>query len=320
MKKDLFIYCGRTSHKLAREVCHLLGVSLADLDIECFADKEPWYCISDHKKISGKKVFIIQSTSEYAPETYFDLWGIMHAIKRCRPKNLVVIMPFMGFRRQERDRDGGEAVMAELMGKFTVAAGATHIVLCEPHAPILKKYFKPAKVIVIDPNPVFKQVLKGKKLSNYLVLSPDTGRGDMASQFAKSLSITAIKASKSRTGHDQVESCGIDGHVNLKGKTVIIREDEISTGGTIVSTTEKLKKAGATNVIVMATHGVLAGGAVQKLKKVDDISKIYITDSIYLPWEKMIDKIEVLSIAPLIAKVIKQIQERVLKYSNLLYI
>lgn len=305
MNKEPRIFCGRATHKLAKAVCGQLGVFLGDLDIEIFADQEPWYRVPSEQGLKGQNVFVIQSTSEPAQITYFDLFGIMDAVRRQKPKKLVVIMPFFGFRRQERDQSGGEAVMAELMARFIVNAGSTHVVLCDLHSPVVKKYFNDVDVRVIDPNPVFWEVLKDKDLSDYVVLTPDLGREDVASQFARHFNLSLVEARKSRPNHDQVKSHGIKG--NVKGKRVIIREDEISTAGTIIETTREAIKKGAREVVVMATHGVAAGGAIQKLKRIREIAKIYITDSIYFPWEKRIEKIEVLSLDSLIAKAVQKI-------------
>jgi ribose-phosphate pyrophosphokinase len=211
-------------------------------------------------------------------------------------------MPFMGFRRQERDKDGGEAVTAELVAKLLAAAGATDVMLCDPHSPKNVQYFQDAglRTWVIDANPLFVDVLRDRDLSNVRALSPDKGRSKTTEAFAKTLGIPMISLIKSRPEHDISESHGIQG--SLRGITAIIREDEISTAGTIAATEREVRKVGGENIIVMATHGVLAGGAIQTLNRAEIISKIYTTDSIYLPWEKRTDKIEQLSLAPLIVK------------------
>lgn len=307
MVQQPIIYCGRASYKLATDICEQVKTSLSDIDIEKFADAEPWYRIMNTAAIAGNTVFFIQSTSEFAPATYFDLWGPLHAIRKCKPARIVVIMPFMGFRRQERDCSGGEAVMAELVANFTVKAGATDVVLCDPHAPVTVEYFEEAgaRVRVIEANEIFADIARQRDLRNCLALSPDVGRSDMTCKFADLLGIPVVKILKKRPEHDISESEGIDG--DLTGKTVIIREDEISTAGTIAATNKEVERAGGKEIVVMATHGVLAGGAIQKLKKAELISEVWTTDTIYLPWEKRIPKIHQVSIVPIIAKEILEI-------------
>lgn len=309
MNKPL-VYCGRATYKLAIAVTEQLEVDLGELVIEDFADHEPYYRVPNPQKIKDRNAFVVQSTSEYAPKTYFDLFGIMDAIKRQDPKKLVVVMPFMGFRRQERACEPGEAVMAELMARLIVEAGATEVVLCDPHAEETKDYFK-VPVHIIDANETFAGGLKGKDLSEYFVVTPDVGRRNSAYHLAELLDLPLVEAGKCRTGHDQVGSIQIkvEDMDKTSGKTAIIREDEISTAGTILETNEALRKAGTVKAIIMATHGVLAGGAIQKLKVSGFIEKIYISDSIYLSWEKRFPKIHVVSLAPAIVQQIQQIHE-----------
>lgn len=306
MQHEPIIFCGRASFKLATEVSNLLAVPLAEIDVERFADGEPWYRLMNTDSIPGKTIFFIQSTCEFAPSTYFDLWGPLHAIQKCKPARIVVIMPFMGFRRQERDCSGGEAIMAEFVAQTTVQAGATDVILCDPHAAITVDYFRNAgaNVDVICTNALFAEIARQRNLQKASALSPDIGRDELTKEFAALLGIPVVNFRKNHPEHDVTESEGAD--CDLTGQTVFIREDEISTAGTIAATEKEAERTGCKEIIVMATHGVLAGGAIQKLKKAKRILEVWITDSIYLPWEKRIPKIHQVSIAPLIVERIKQ--------------
>jgi len=306
------IYSGRASISLAKSVRDELGVTLGSLRIKKFADSEPWFRVEDYKKIPGRNVYIIQSTSEYAPTTYFDLFGIMNAVQRQSPKRLVVVMPFMGFRRQERDVNGGEAVMAELMARFIIEAGATDVVLCDPHAPAIVQFFeKKIRVHLVDPNPIFAAALAEEDLSEYVVLTPDSGRETAARVLSRLLGVPLASAKKMRPAHDKSESLGIENSQSVRGKKVIIREDEVSTAGTVGNTGKDIKEAGGLAITIMATHAVLVGESVWNITDSADISKLYVTDSIYLPWEKREEgKIIVLSLAPAIAKIIREIEEQ----------
>ena len=309
MKKPL-IYCGRANKKLADEICRLMSIDLGDLDIEKFADGEPWYRIADYEKIgSSDMACVVQSTSEFAPLTYFDLLGPLYALRQLNPRKLVAVMPFMGFRRQERNHEGGEAVMAKLMAGLIAAAGATDVILCDIHNPCILEYFREAGVrpYEVNANPLFVKEFVGIDLNDYVVMAPDKGRYETAAQFAKALNIPLLGATKNRPEHDIAKIMPIDG--NLKGKHVILRDDEISTAGTISSSAGKAEELGALDMTIAVTHGVLAGGAIQKLKRRPFIVKVITTDSIYLTWEKRIPKIRVVSTAPLIADIISQIAE-----------
>lgn len=305
MAEKPIIYVGRSSSKLGKAVVEELGITQGDLDFMDFPDGEPWFCANDADRIEGKPVFIIQSTSQYAPKAYFDLFGILEAVVRCNPRRVIVFMPFMGFRRQERQKEKGEAVMAEQMAKFVAVAGATDVVLCDPHAPALIEYFEKYKVRthVIDANPLFWQVLNGLDLREYVVLTPDLGREDVASKFANYLGIPLVQASKTRFDGESTQTNGVQG--NVKDKHIIFRDDEVSTAGTLIETINYIMESGALDITVMATHGVLVGGSIQKFKrKKAIIKKVYVTDSVYLANEKRLDNIEIISLGPTIARMI----------------
>jgi len=306
------VFSGEASFKLAKDICIQLStdeekVTVGDLDIMTFADGEPWYKVINAENIVGRHVVLIQSTSSPVQNTYFDLWGIMNAIKQFNPSKLTIVMPFMGFRRQERDKEGGEALMAKMVAEFTVQAGATNVILCNPHAPVLVDFFikAGANVKIIDGNDIFSSLMLSRDLSNHKVYTPDAGREDEASKLAEILGLGLLIGDKDRFAIDKSKSKGFNG--DASDQKIIIREDEISTGGTLINSCQDLSQAGAVGAIILATHGVFAPGAIQKLKKMDFIKEIWITDSIYLPWKKRIDKIKVISIAEQVAKTIIEI-------------
>lgn len=310
--KGPLIYSGRASISLSKSVAKHLGIELGKLRIRIFADSEPWFCIYDYDRIDqNTTVYIIQSTSEYAPTSYFDLFGILAAVKRQKPKRIVVIMTFMGFRRQERAILPGEAIMAEQMAALIAAAGATDVVLCDPHAPAIIAAFQDhrIRVHVIDPNPIFAAVFQGWDLSNYAVLDPDKGRLEAARQLAVLLGIPLVSVIKSRPEKDQSQCEGIQGGQSVEGMHLIMREDEVGTGGTALNTVKEVVAKGALDVTIMETHSVCVGDSVWNIVAAPEIVGMYTTDSIYIPWEKRDDKIHILPLAPSIADVIKRIEE-----------
>jgi ribose-phosphate pyrophosphokinase len=306
------VYSGRASISLAKSVAKELGIRLGKFRIKKFADSEPWFCVYDGKKVTGKNVYIIQPTSEYAPTTYFDLFGMIDALKRQKPKRIVIVMTFMGFRRQERAVKKGEAIMADLMAKFIATAGATDVILCDPHSPKTVGYFKKygVKVHLIDPNPIFANKLANTDLSKCAVMNPDKGRKTAARELAKLLNLPLVSAKKKRPAHDQAQCTGIKTRRSLRGLTIIIREDEVSTARTMVHTVEKLIQAGVKSVIIVATHAVLVAESIWDISAVKKIRKIYFTDSIYLFWEKREDKFVILPLGPAIADLIRKLEAK----------
>lgn len=316
------IISGRESYRLAKEVAGLLGLSLAPRSITPFADFEFWYRLKKPVEFRGSDCFLIQSTPAPLNKTFFDLIGLMNAIKRQKPKKLTAFLPFCAGRRQEKEMVPGEAVMAQQLAEIIYCAGADEVVLCDPHAEITQNFFAlpghlyeklgldpsiphTIPVQIIDANPLFLEALRNLDLTDYVVVTPDKGRLDCASRFAELAGLPLIQGFKLRPGRD--EAITNEFQEGLRGKRAIIREDEISTAGTIRATVTELKRAGVVEVIVMATHGVLAGGAVTLLEDLDLITKVFITNTIFQDWEKCLEeKIFELSIAPLIAENIRR--------------
>lgn len=308
---DPIIYTGRATYKLVTKMGDVLGTHRRDeLDIRRFSDQEPWYSIGEsYKDVPGRDVFVVQSTSVFAPTNYFDLWAILWAVKDYNPRKLVAVMPFMGFRRQERRVESGEAVMLSLMAKFVETAGATDVVLVEPHCEEkIRKYFS-IPVHVIDANPLFAEALASGGLFNCAVVTPDAGREGTASRFAGMLDLPLVVCGKGRPAHNVAQSNGLVAG-DVRGKRIIMRDDELDTLGTAETTVNELERAGAVEVWLIASHAVLSGPATQRLKKSKLITRVIVTDTIYLPWEKRLNKIEVVSVAPLLAEKIREINSQ----------
>ncbi len=300
------IFSGRASYKLAKTVCELLGLKLGDLVIQEFADAEPYFKIENPQDLESKDVFVIQTTSEPVARNYFDLIGILGAAREYHPQKIVAVLPFMGFRRQERAVEPGEAIMAKQMAKIIQTAGATEVILCDPHYSGIGDFFD-IPVRILNTNPLFIDHLKWniENIKECAVATPDSGRKGMAADFAERLGVSLIEGVKLRPDHDQSKAIGLEG--DCLGRYVLIREDEINTARTIKETVHLLKQKGAKKISIVCTHAVLSGGAIQVIKSAEDLEKVWVSDTIYLPWEKRIDKIEVVSVAPLFAEEIKKI-------------
>ena len=302
------IYCTPRSKRLADGICRELRVSLGDLDKEHFADLEPWVRIVDHERIQkNDTVFVVGSTEPPVTETYFDLFAAGWAIKKRKPRRLVAVMPFMGFRRQERDKEGGEAIMAELVPHLIHAAGFTDVILCDIHHLVILKFFRKAgvKPYHIGANPIFASALAGRDLANYVVVTPDRGRHETAKELARMLRLPLVCVRKGRPGHDVSKVKYV--HGDLRKKHVLLRDDEISTAGTTANTAKEARLRGALSTTPMPTHGVLSGGAIQRLKREPGIREVILTDTVYVPWDKRIDKIRTISVAPIVASVMRAI-------------
>lgn len=311
MARRIHVYCGRESNKLASDVCHALRIPRGKSKIKEFADLEPWFKISDIDQIGPDDIVaVINSGANPVIKSNFDLWGLLWPIKQRKPHRLIAVSPFYGFRRQERDVSGGEAVMSELMAQFMAAAGATDIVVCDIHHLKILEDFKTAGLnpYNLDPDPLFLDQFRGRKLTNWKVLRPDKGSEERATNFATALGLGLVKVDKYHPEHEQTLINGMNGDV--RGCHILFRDDELATGGTVMGNADVAEQQGAIDMTIVAPHGVLSGNAVHKIADRPFIQAVYITDSIYLPWEKRDDdKIHVLSLAPMIANTLLNIAE-----------
>jgi len=305
------VYCGRESNKLASDVCRTLRIPRGKSKIKEFADLEPWFKIGDINEIDEDAIVaVINSGANPVIKSNFDLWGLLYPINQRKPHRLVVVSPFYGFRRQERDVSGGEAVMSELMARFMVAAGATDIVVCDiHHLKILEDCTKAGlKPYNLDPDPLFLDQLRGRILTKWKVIRPDKGSEERATRFSTALNLPLVKVDKFHPDHEQTRINEMNGDV--RDCNLLFRDDELATGGTVMATADAAEQQGAVGMTIMAAHGVLSGNAVHKIADRDFIQAVYITDSIYLPWEKRDEeKIHVLSLAPMIANTLLNIAE-----------
>lgn len=301
MTKNFTFFSGKSNLNLAKKVVGNLGIRLGKIQIEKFADKETYANIQENAK--NKNVVVLQSCFFPANENLMELLIILDAVKRLKPKKILVCLPFYPYRRQEKKTEKGESVTAELVAKLLETAGADRILLLDLHSKIIKKFFK-IPAIEVSAFELFVEYFKKKKIRNPLVVAPDRGALNLNRKLAKELKADLAYIEKSRQRkHDIVAKMQVYGDVF--GKNVIMLDDEISTGGTLMKAARILKKSKAKNIYIAVTHPILAGKAVKKLNK-SAIKEIITTDSIYLPKKKKIKKIKVLSVSGILAEKIKE--------------
>ena len=297
------ILSGTSNLKLSKEISKQLKLKLVNTNIKRFADGEIYIEINEN--IRGNSVFVIQSTSNPANDNLMELLLCIDALRRSSAKNITAVIPYYGYARQDRKVVPRTSISAKVVANLISNAGASRVVTVDLHAGQIQGFFD-MPVDNLFTTPLFARYIK-KKLKNkkLICVSPDVGgvqrtRG-LATKIKADLAI--IDKRRPRPGKSQVMNIIGD----VKGKTCIIVDDIIDSGGTIVNAVEALKKNGATDVYVFITHAVLSGDAVRKIKN-SKIKKLIITDSIDNSQKiKNNNKIEVLSISPLMAEAIKRI-------------
>jgi len=301
--KRLALYSGRTHRSLAEEVAKHLGIDLGDAQIVDFANTEirPRFAES----IRGTDVFIMQShygwNGHSVNDSIMEQLIMIDAAQRASAKRITAVCPFYGYARQDRKAEGREPITARLVADLFKTAGAKRMVSIDLHSGQIQGFFD-GPVDHLTAMPVIEGYIR-QHAHEPVIVSPDAGRIKVAERMAQHLNdkgadLAFIYKRRPKGKTNVAEAKEIIGEV--EGRLCILTDDMIDTGGTIVSAAELLMERGATEVWAMATHGVLSGPAVDRLKNAP-ISRVVITNTLPLPPEKQMDKIEVLSIAPLIA-------------------
>ena len=280
---------------LAQKICGHLDCHLGEMEIDEFADGE----IKPHilENVRGVDVFVLQTTQPPA-ENLLELLMIIDAMKRASAERITAVIPYYGYARQDRKDEPRVPISAKLIADLLTVAGTSRVLALELHAEQIQGYFN-IPVDHLYSAPVLIDYFGKLPTKNLIVVSPDVGRVRRARAFAARLGgVPLAIVDKRRIGKNKVKAVNVIGEV--RGKTALIFDDMIDTGGTILDAAAALRKHGATHVMVTATHGVLSDQASQKLYD-SEIERLVLTDSIDIKPEKLNSKTKVLSVAELLA-------------------
>ena len=297
------ILSGTSNPRLCKQISKQLKLKLINTNIKRFADGEIYIEINEN--IRGNSVFVIQSTSTPANDNIMELLLCIDALRRSSAKNITAVIPYFGYARQDRKVAPRTSISAKVVSNLITNAGANRIVTVDLHAGQIQGFFD-IPVDNLFTTPLFAKYIKKRFKSKKLIcVSPDIGGVQRTRGLATKIKADLAIIDKRRPEPGKSEVMNIIGDV--KGKNCIIVDDIIDSGGTIVNAVDALKKAGALDVYVFITHAVLSGEAAEKIKK-SKIKKLIITDSIDNSLKiKNNSKIEVISIAPLMAEAISRI-------------
>ena len=300
------VFTGRSNPILAQRIVAQLNDSLGNLKVESFPDGETSVRIDED--VRGRDVFIVQPTCTPVNEHLMELLVILDAFKRASPYRVTVVLPYYGYARQDRKDQGRVPISAKLVANLLTAAGANRVLTLDLHAPQIQGFFD-IPVDHLMAAPVFINYIRkaGLPMDQVVFLSPDEGRVKSTLNYQKRMGGELAIVDKRRSSATSTEQANLIG-ASLKGKVALMFDDMISTAGSICGAATIAEQNGATAIYVFATHGVLSDNAVQRLQK-SPIKKVIITDTIPLPPEKRIDKIEVLSVDKLLADAMWRIHE-----------
>ena len=307
-KKRLALISGRTHLALAQEIAKHLDVELGDPYLVDFANGEirPRFTES----IRGTDVFVIQThhgcDGRSINDSIMEQLIMIDAAYRASAKRITAVCPFYGYARQDRKAEGREPITARLVADLFLTAGAKRMVSVDLHSGQIQGFFN-GPVDHLTAIPVLENYLR-EQATDPVIVSPDAGRIKVAERMAQHLNADLAFIYKRRPKGTTNVAVARDVIGEVRGRQCILVDDMIDTAGTIVSAAEILKAKGATAVWAMATHGVLSGPAIDRLKNAP-IERVVITNTLPLPPEKQLDKIEVLSVARIIADALNAVFE-----------
>lgn len=303
--KDIKIFAANSNQTLAEAISRELGLPLGMSSVETFSDGE--ISVSVKESVRGSDVFIVQSTSAPVNDNIMELLIMIDALKRASAGRITAVIPYMGYARQDRKAKARDPISAKLMADILTVAGTDRVLTMDLHAAQIQGFFN----IPVDHLlgcAILAPYFKGKfsdNMDDVVVVSPDLGSVTRARNFAARLDATLAIVDKRRQKANVCEVMNIIGDV--KDKKVILVDDMIDTAGTLCNAAAAIKeKGGAKEVYACATHGVLSGPAIERIQK-SPISELILLDTIKIPKEKQIDKIKILSVAPVFAQAIDRI-------------
>ncbi|GMA44803.1 ribose-phosphate pyrophosphokinase [Tetragenococcus halophilus subsp. halophilus DSM 20339] len=301
----LKIFALNSNEPLAEKIAAAIGIELGKCTVKQFSDGE--IQVNIEESIRGADVYIIQSTSSPVNDNLMELLIMIDALKRASAKTINVVVPYYGYARQDRKARAREPITAKLVANMIEKAGANRVVALDLHASQIQGFFDiPVDHLMGAPLIADYFIEHGIKGDDVVVVSPDHGGVTRARKLAEFLNASIAIIDKRRPRANVAEVMNIIGDVN--GKTCVIIDDMIDTAGTITLAANALKEAGATSVYASCTHPVLSGPALDRISD-SAIEHLVVTDSINLPEERKIDKLDEISVCDLIAEAIRRIHE-----------
>lgn len=299
----LKIFSGNSNQPLAQEICRYLKRPLGNADVLDFADGETWVQINEN--IRGHDVFVIQSTNSPA-RNIMEVLVMLDAIRRASPRRITALIPYFGYARQDRKDQPRVPITAKLMANLITTAGAERVLTMDLHSAQIQGFFD----IPFDhlfASPVFVEHVKTTFPTDVVVVAPDIGSVKMARAYATRLHAPLAVIDKRRTRRDEIDVMNVIGEVD--GKNVVIFDDIISTGGTLVKAAAALKERGAKKIMACITHAVLADSVYDKLNN-SDISALAVTNTVQHDPELIAsrtDRIQILSVARILGEAMHRI-------------
>ena len=302
--RELKIFSGRANPELAMKICRHLHLEPATISLGKFPDSEN-YCKLE-EDVRGRDVFLVQPTCPPVNDNLFELLVMIDCCKRASAERVTAVIPYYGYARQDRKDEGRVPITAKMVANLITRAGADRVLTMDLHAAQIQGFFD-VPVDHLYAAPVMNEHFgsQGWTDDKIVVVSPDEGSIKRAVGHGKRLGGSLAIVDKRRTSPTEVRQSTIIGGP-VEGKIALMFDDMISTAGSICGAAKLVHDAGASEIHIACTHGVLCGPAIERLRDAP-VDSITVTDTIPVPADKMLPKMSQLSVAPLLAEAIKRI-------------
>jgi len=297
----LQIFSGNANRGLAQEICDWLEEPMGVAHITRFSNENIFVQIEEN--VREADVYVIQPFSSPVHENIMELMIMMDALKMASARRITAVIPYYSYARSDKKDAPRISIAGRLMADLLVASGANRILTMTLHSPQVHGFFSvPTDHLVATP--ILAKYFEELGVENAVVVAPDAGHAKRAGEFSQRLKLPIAFVDKRRISDHEVETTAVVGDV--RGKNCLIVDDEIAAASTTIQTTKALLDNGARDVYACATHGVLCGPAIERLQN-SPLKKVVVTNTVGVPPEKQFDRLEVLSVAPLIGAAIRSI-------------
>ncbi len=302
--ENIKIFACKSAEEFTQEICDYLKLPMGQIDILKFKNDNTFVQIKE--SVREEDIYIVQTTMPPVNERVMELLIVIDAFKRASAKSINVVLPYYIYSRSDKKDQPRIPVTAKLMQQLLESAGATRVITCDLHNPAIQAYFN-INCDRLSAQNILQKYFKEKNLKDMVIVATDAGSSKKAYKYSEYFECPIALIDKRRAGNDD-KAIATTVIGDVENKEAIIFDDEVDTAGSLIETAKILEKFHAKEIYAGCTHGILSADAVKRIEE-SPIKQLVITNTVPLPDEKKIDKIKVLTIAPLFAEAIKRIHE-----------
>ena len=300
---EVRFFSGSSHPELAAEIADYLGVPLEETKIGRYSNDN--LTIQLGASVRGRRVYIVQSLSPPVNDHLMELFMMLDIARSAAAKDIHAVVPYYSFARSDKKDAPRISITARLVADLLATAGATHFMTMMLHSPQVHGFFS----IPADPltaRHVFERHFQDRDLSETIVVAPDVGHAKSAGRFAESLGVPVAAGNKERISDTEVRITGLVGRQVRGFKRALVYDDEIATGTSVIEMSQLLIDNEIREIAVVCTHGVFVGGALDRLSEIPQIKEIVTSNTVFIPPEDQIQKLTVLSVAPIFGEAIRR--------------